>query len=283
MRALTRRAVVGGGGAAGVMKAFAADGPPRFTTKAMRQNASVRDVDTLLVLATDVSNSVIKERWEVQRSGYAAAFANEDVQKALLSGARGAIGLCLVQWSSYDQQEHVVPWTYLDSREMIGVFSLLLKGMERQFSSNTGIGAALRYCANYLDEAPYRAERAVIDISGDGHDNQPIVIGDRVVPLPQIRDSIVARGIIINGMPILGVAEPLPRYKSRVLCGGGHRRQRQLCRAGRKPGRYRELRGGTAAQAGCRGGMRSGAREMISARDQVGSMSEPTPELPRIS
>jgi hypothetical protein len=141
-------------------------------------------------------------------------FASEDVQKALLSGARGAIGLCLVQWSSYDQQEHVVPWTYLDSREMIGVFSLLLKGMERQFSSNTGIGAALRYCANYLDEAPYRAERAVIDISGDGHDNQPIVIGDRVVPLPQIRDSIVARGIIINGMPILGVAEPLPRYKS---------------------------------------------------------------------
>jgi hypothetical protein len=108
----------------------------------------------------------------------------------------------------------VIPWTYLDSREMIGVFSLLLKGMERQFSSNTGIGAALRYCANYLDEAPYRAERAVIDISGDGHDNQPIVIGDRVVPLPQIRDSIVARGIIINGMPILGVAEPLPRYKS---------------------------------------------------------------------
>lgn len=68
----------------------------------MRQNASVRDVDTLLVLATDVSNSVIKERWEVQRSGYAAAFANEDVQKALLSGARGAIGLCLVQWSLYD-------------------------------------------------------------------------------------------------------------------------------------------------------------------------------------
>ena len=62
----------------------------------------MRDVDTLLVLATDVSNSVIKERWEVQRSGYAAAFANEDVQKALLSGARGAIGLCLVQWSLYD-------------------------------------------------------------------------------------------------------------------------------------------------------------------------------------
>ena len=123
MRALTRRAVVGGGGAAGVMKAFAADGPPRFTTKAMRQNASVRDVDTLLVLATDVSNSVIKERWEVQRNGYAAALANEDVQKALLSGARGAIGLCLIQWSSYDQQKDVIPWTYLDSREMIGVFS----------------------------------------------------------------------------------------------------------------------------------------------------------------
>jgi Protein of unknown function (DUF1194) len=214
MRALTRRAVLGGGSAAGVVKAFGAHGPARFTTKAMRENAAVREVDTLLVLATDVSNSVIKERWEVQRNGYAAALANEDVQKALLSGAHGAIGLCLIQWSSYDQQRDVIPWTYLDSREMIGVFSSFLKAMERQFSSNTGIGAALRYCANYLDEAPYRAERGVVDISGDGYDNQPIAISDRVVPLPQIRDAIVARGIIINGIPILGVAEPLPRYKS---------------------------------------------------------------------
>src|SRR5262249_42235171 len=174
----------------------------------------VREVDTLLVLATDVSNSVIKERWDVQRNGYAAALANEEVRKALLSGARAAIGLCLVQWSSYDQQRDVVPWTYLDSREMIGVFSSLLKAMERQFSNKTGIGAALRYCASYLDEAPFRAERAVIDISGDGYDNQPLAINDGVVPLPQIRDSVVAHGIIINGMPILGAAEPLPRYKS---------------------------------------------------------------------
>jgi Protein of unknown function (DUF1194) len=214
MRALTRRAVTLGGAAACAMQALGVGGAERFSTKAMRQNAAVREVDTLLVLATDVSNSVIKERWDVQRNGYAAALANEEVQKALLSGARGAIGLCLIQWSAYDQQKDVIPWTYLDSREMIGVFSSLLKGMERQFSSKTGIGAALRYCASYLDEAPFRAEHAVIDISGDGYDNQPLAINDGVVPLPQIRDSVVARGIIINGMPILGAAEPLPRYKS---------------------------------------------------------------------
>ena len=214
MRALTRRAVTLGGAAACAAPALGAIGAERFSTKAMRQNAAVREVDTLLVLATDVSNSVIKERWDVQRNGYAAALANEDVQKALLSGARGAVALCLVQWASHYQQKDVIPWTYLDSREMIGVFSKLLAGMERQYSSNTGISAALRYCASYLDEAPYRAERAVIDISGDGYDNQPLAINDRVVPLPQIRDSVVARGIIINGMPILGVAEPVPRYKS---------------------------------------------------------------------
>jgi len=107
----------------------------------------------------------------------------------------------------------VIPCTYLDSHEMIGIFSSLLKAMERQFSHKTGIGAALRYCASYLDEAPFRAERAVIDISGDGYDNEPLAIND-VVPLPQVRDSVVARRIIINGMPILGAAEPLPRYKS---------------------------------------------------------------------
>src|ERR1700751_4038540 len=116
MRALTRRAVTLGSAAACAMQTLGAGGAERFTTKAMRQNAPVREVDTLLVLATDVSNSVIKERWEVQRNGYAAALANEDVQKALLSGARGAVGRCLVQWSSYDQQKDVIPWTYLDSR-----------------------------------------------------------------------------------------------------------------------------------------------------------------------
>ncbi len=216
MRALTRRVVTLGGAAACAIQALGAGGAERFSTKAMRQNAAVRDVDTLLVLATDVSNSVIKERWNVQRNGYAVALANEEVQKALLSGARGAIGLCLIQWSSYDQQKDVIPWTYLDSRETIGVFSSQLKGMERQFSNKTGIGAALRYCAGYLDEAPFRAERAVIDISGDGYDNQPLAINDGVVPLPQIRDSVVARGIIINGMPILGAAEPLPRYKNLI-------------------------------------------------------------------
>ena len=214
MRALTRRAVALGGAAACAVPASSAVGAERFSTKAMRQNAAVREVDMLLVLATDVSNSVIKERWDVQRNGYAAALANEEVQKALLSGARGAIGLCLIQWSAYDQQKDVIPWTCLDSRESIGVFSSLLKRMERQFSSKTGIGAALRYCAGYLDEAPFRAERAIIDISGDGYDNQPLAINDRVVPLPQIRDSVVARGIIINGMPLLGVAEPVPRYKT---------------------------------------------------------------------
>ena len=214
MRALTRRAATLGGAAACAMQALGVGGAEKFSTKATRQNAAVREVDTLLVLATDVSNSVIKERWDVQRNGYAAALANEEVQKALLSGARGAIGLCLIQWSAYDQQKDVIPWTYLDSREMVGLFSSLLKGMQRQFSSKTGIGAALRYCASYLDEAPFRAERAVIDLSGDGYDNQPLAINDGVVPLPQIRDFVVARGIIINGMPILGAAEPLPRYKS---------------------------------------------------------------------
>src|SRR5579872_1906132 len=153
MHALTRRAVALGGAAACALPALRADGADQFTTKAMRENAAVREVDTLLVLATDVSNSVIKERWDVQRNGYAAAFANEDVQEALLSGARGAVALCLVQWASHYQQKDVIPWTYLDSREMIGVFSKLLANMERQFSSNTGISAALRYCASYLDEA----------------------------------------------------------------------------------------------------------------------------------
>jgi hypothetical protein len=80
--------------------------------------------------------------------------------------------------------------------------------------SNTGAARRCAIAPAIFDGASFRAERAVIDISGDGYDNQPLAIDDGVVPLPQIRDSVVARGIIINGMPLRGVAESVPRYKT---------------------------------------------------------------------
>jgi hypothetical protein len=93
MRALTRRAVTLGGAASCAVPASSAVGAERFSTKAMRQNAAVREVDTLLVLATDVSNSVVKERWDVQRNGYARRWRTRRSRRRFFP-ARAAPSAC---------------------------------------------------------------------------------------------------------------------------------------------------------------------------------------------
>jgi hypothetical protein len=51
-----------------------------------------------------------------------------------------------------------------------------------------------------FDEDPHRGLRRVIDISGDGPNNN----GPPVTP---VRDGALAKGIVINGLPIM-VKEP---------------------------------------------------------------------------
>jgi hypothetical protein len=54
-----------------------------------------------------------------------------------------------------------------------------------------------------FDESPYRGARRVIDISGDGPNNS----GE---PVAGARDAALAKGITINGLPIM-LKEPSPR------------------------------------------------------------------------
>src|SRR5262249_28741484 len=134
------------------------------------------NVDLNLVLALDVSVSVEPPRWEVQRQGYARAFADPRVHAAIQAGTNGRIAVSLVQWSSRDQQRIMFPWTVLGNEEACSIFSRQLAVMERAYTQSTGVGAALEFCSNLLSKAPYQSHRSVIDISGDGHDNDPIIL-----------------------------------------------------------------------------------------------------------
>jgi hypothetical protein len=66
-----------------------------------------------------------------------------------------------------------------------------------------------------LFDNPYRAARRVIDISGDGANN-------RGRPVSQARDEAIARGVGINGLPILAIEPNLDSYyKDNVIGGPG--------------------------------------------------------------
>ncbi len=52
--------------------------------------------------------------------------------------------------------------------------------------------------AKVLPFLPVRADRTVVDVSGDGHDNC-----NTNPPVDVVRDRLVAAGVTINGLPIL--------------------------------------------------------------------------------
>jgi hypothetical protein len=171
-------------------------------------------VDLQLVLAIDASNSVTDERFELQKRGYAEAFRNPQVVKAIASGGEQAIAVTMVQWTGPFSHVQVVPWTRVDSRSAHTLADTILH-TERQLygGSGTSISGAIDYGVVLLMQSPFKSQRRTIDISGDGVNSS----GRSVV---RARDEAVAQGIGINGLPILSIDHRLDQYFYSYVIGG---------------------------------------------------------------
>jgi len=153
-------------------------------------------VDLLLVLAADVSRSVTEPKFKLQREGAAAAITHPDVVKAITSGPNRRIAVCFVEWATAGQQNVVIDWTVIDDGEAARSFGDKLVEVPRSFAGSTSISNAIDFSVTQLERSPFRAERRVIDISGDGNNNSGRSVTDA-------RDDALAKGITINGLVIL--------------------------------------------------------------------------------
>src|SRR5712692_7917101 len=125
-------------------------------------------VDLLLVLAADVSNSMEEQKFQLQRSGYAAAFSNPRVIDAIHAGPSGRIAVAFVEWSGILQQKIVIDWTVISNDETARQFGERILEAPRAFARNsTSISAGIDFAMTQLDRAPHEARRRVIDVSGD--------------------------------------------------------------------------------------------------------------------
>ena len=79
-------------------------------------------VDLLLVLAADISRSVDEVKFQLQRSGYAAAFSNSRVIEAIRSGPNGRIAVELVEWSGPLSQNIVIDWMVISDDKTARLF-----------------------------------------------------------------------------------------------------------------------------------------------------------------
>ncbi|HYM02346.1 MAG TPA: DUF1194 domain-containing protein [Stellaceae bacterium] len=170
-------------------------------------------VDVALVLAVDVSGSVDNDRFELQRRGYAAAFTSRDVLDAIAAGENHAIAVTLVEWSGANHQRQVVGWTLVHDATSAQAFGSAIGEAPRVFSDWTSISGALDFAVGLLDDPGFVGARRVIDISGDGVNNN-----GREASLS--RDEALHLGIVINGLPILTEYPALDAYYRDNVIGG---------------------------------------------------------------
>jgi hypothetical protein len=150
--------------------------------------------DLLLVLAADVSRSIDRAKFELQRQGYAAAIADPRVLDAIRSGRHRRIAICFVEWSG--AQKLVIDWTEIGDAESAHAFADRLLEAPRSFADRTSISGGIDFAMTQFERAPYEGARRTIDISGDGDNNAGRDVN-------RARDDAVAKGVIINGLVIL--------------------------------------------------------------------------------
>ncbi len=154
-------------------------------------------VDVELVIAVDVSLSMDTAEQTLQRQGYVRAFLDPKVLGAIASGLQGRIAVAFVEWAGVTSQRVLVDWTLVDGEAAAAALSARLAALPLDRRRRTSISGAIDYAAALFDDNGYRGLKRVIDVSGDGPNNQ----GDLVTAA---RDRAVGRGIVINGLPFVG-------------------------------------------------------------------------------
>ena len=174
-------------------------------------------IDLALILAVDVSTSVDAGDYHLQMSGIAAAFRDPEFIQAISAGQHGVIAICAVQWSSRKSQEVVLDWTMIkNSFQAKAAADIIETAVRRWIPGGTGLASAISFCERYFDRLEFKSSRRVIDVSGDGEDNEG---GDP----PSARDHAVSLEITINGLPIISGSESIQDYYSENVIGGlGH-------------------------------------------------------------
>ena len=172
-------------------------------------------VDVAVVFLVDVSHSMNDDEIGIARDSHIAAFRSEEVLSAIRSGLYGRIAVAYVEFAG--NAAPVVPWMIIEDEDTVEEFVHQIETAPVESRSYTGIGTAFFMAASMFEQMPYKTERMVVDIVGDGINN--------IAPSADAgREVLLSGGAVINGMPLL--LEPSSKnldiyYASRVVGGAG--------------------------------------------------------------
>jgi len=193
--------LIAGAMAGGDVAGVAAPNPKAsLAAESADKQQAAPSVDIELILAVDVSYSMDMDELAVQREGYAQAIVSKEFLQALKSLPNGKIAVTYFEWAASNDQKIIIPWRMIDGPETADAVADEIMKTPIRRASRTSISGAINFAMPLFDENPYRGLRRVIDISGDGPNNNG-------VPVTGARDAALAKGIVINGLPIM-VKEP---------------------------------------------------------------------------
>ena len=166
-----------------------------------------------LAFALDVSASVNSDEYDIQKGGLAAAMRDPEIVEAILT-APGSIWFLAYEWSASLQQVVIQDWAQMRDMADIQRFAAGLEKHQRRFGrSSTALGQGLSFGMKQFAALPALCDRQVIDVSGDGVNN------DGVAP-EALRETGRFRNVTINGLVIAGATpDPVPYYRDNVVYG----------------------------------------------------------------
>lgn len=186
--------------------------------------AAAERVDLELVLAVDISGSIDEDEARLQRQGYVQAITHPAVMAAIHSGHHKRIAAIYIEWAGDHYQEMLADWAVIHDADSAKRFADEIARQPVDTAQWTSISGAIRFGMDMFALSPYQSRRRVIDISGDGANNNGL-------PVLPARETALAKGYIINGLPIVngrpsrfGMA-PIPNldeyYRDCVIGGPG--------------------------------------------------------------
>ncbi|GAB4516569.1 MAG: DUF1194 domain-containing protein [Roseibium sp.] len=167
-----------------------------------------------LVLAMDGSASVDAREHALQLNGLADALRDPDVVAAI--EAVGGIWVTSFEWSGRYQQLQQLDWKHLSDAASAAEAAETLRRAPRGFTEfPTALGYALGHAAVQLRKAPESCARKVVDVAGDGINN------DGFGPQSAYKAFDFA-GVTVNGLVISAPdTPPVHYYRNNVIRGPG--------------------------------------------------------------
>lgn len=175
---------------------------------------ALADCRLALLLAVDISRSIDSQDYVIQTEGLALALEDPDVRRAIFA-PEGEVALAIYYWSGRGYQDLVQPWVVLEGPEALDSVIWIVRRTPRPLARlATALGDALSYGNALMGDAP-DCDRRVIDVAGDGQNNEGISVA-RTYEREDFSD------VTVNGLAVgEHEADILDYYLSEVIRGPG--------------------------------------------------------------